>query len=132
MSDSADWIKIGAQAAFSLISGAAGLLVGIWHAGKKSGKAEAKTEAGLSEALKKYVDDELRNMREQMDAAMDSRGLLVGQFQESFNGLRRQMDQSMLHTEQHFLRKDDFNAFREEYREDMREVKHMIRNGNKS
>lgn len=52
--------------------------------------------------------------------------LLVEQFTESFAGIRRQIDEHRFYTERDFLRKEDFKDFREEYREDMREIKESI------
>jgi esterase/lipase len=51
---------------------------------------------------------------------------MTGHFQEAFAGIRRQIDEHKLHTETNFVRKDDFKEFREEYREDMRDLKQLI------
>lgn len=51
---------------------------------------------------------------------------MAGHFQEAFSGIRRQIDDHKLHTETNFVRKDDFKEFREEYRDDMRDLKQSI------
>lgn len=53
----------------------------------------------------------------------------VGAFDETFKGLRQKINDVELDVERRFLSKDDFNDFREEIRQDFREVKSLIRNG---
>lgn len=122
MAADTDWLKLAVQSGFSLLSGAVGLVVGIWHAGKRSGKQEAEFEVRLrtqvDDRLQKAIDD----MKASLAAAMDNRELLVSQFHESFNGIRRQIDENKLHTEENFVRKDDFRDFRDEYRVDQKRV----------
>lgn len=73
------------------------------------------------------LGEQLRTSMLEVEKGAERRlDLLVEQFKESFAGLRRQIDDDRLHTEQRFLRKDDFKDFRDEYREDMREVKASI------
>lgn len=127
-----DWLKIAVQSGASLLSGAVGLLIGVWHAGKRSGKQESELEA----KIRQDIEDRLRKAIDEMKTAfardVDSRDLLIDQFQEAFSGLRRQMDDNKLHTEQNFVRKDDFRDFREEYREDIRDLKAMIMQNGKT
>lgn len=60
--------------------------------------------------------------------ADDGNDLLVAQFKESFEGIRRQHDDHKLDVERRFMLKDDFKDFRDEYREDMRDIKTAIAN----
>lgn len=121
-----DWPRVAVEAAMSLVSGITGLVVGVWRWGRDSVKAE--------QDLKDEFDTKIDLLAKEMRAAMsdlertsESRlDLLVEQFRESFSGLRRQIDDDRLRTEQDFLRKDDFRNFREEYREDMRELKRSV------
>lgn len=75
----------------------------------------------------RVLGDEMRKAMADHERASEGRvDLLVEQFQESFNGLRRQIDNDRLYTEREFMRKEDFRDFRDEYREDMREIKEKI------
>ncbi|MCK1275589.1 hypothetical protein IVB46_10135 [Bradyrhizobium sp. 61] len=116
----ADWAKVAIDAAISLASGLGGLALGIWKWGRNSEKSK--------QAVKDDYNGKITALREETRVAMakntenaDARNsLLVEQFKETLEGLRRQMDESKLHTEQNFLRKEDFREFLKEYREDTR------------
>jgi uncharacterized protein with von Willebrand factor type A (vWA) domain len=123
-----DWVRVGFEAGASLVSGLAGLVLGAWNWGRRSAHAENK--------LKDDVNLKVTELREQTRASMEKHEqhstarteLLVEQFKESFEGLRRQMDDHKLATEREFMRKDEFRDFRDEIREDMREIKNLIAN----
>jgi hypothetical protein len=116
----ADWTKIAIEAGISLASGLGGLALGIWRWGRDSEKSK--------QAVKDDYDAKIATLREETRAAMarntenaDARNsLLVEQFKETLEGLRRQMDENKLHTEKDFLRKEDFREFLKEYRENTR------------
>lgn len=108
--DVPEWIK----AIVPFISGAIGILVGIWHAGKKSGKEEADRDLQMNERLSAKVKE------------------AIMPFDETLKGLRQKINDVELDTVKGYVAKGDFNDFREEYREDMRDIKAMIsRNGHK-
>lgn len=117
-----EWGKLALEAGVSLVSGLGGLLIGAWKWGRKGAKAE--------QTVKDDYEGKIGALREQTRVSMDDRekanddrnDLLVAQFKESFDGIRRQIDENRLDTEKHFLRKDDFKDFREEYRQDMRRI----------
>lgn len=121
-----DWVRVGFEAGISLLSGLGGLVLGAWNWGKRSAHAENK--------LKEDVNLKITELREQTRASMEKHEdhstarteLLVEQFKESFDGIRRQIDDHKLATEREFMRKDEFRDFREEIRTDMREIKTMI------
>lgn len=121
-----NWQATAASAAVSLLSGAGGWLLGIWRWGRDSAKKE--------QAVKDDYDGKISALREEMRKAMTAHAektsggndLLVSQFKESFDGLRRQMDEHKFYTEKDFMKKEDFRDFREEYREDMRDLKASI------
>jgi len=121
-----EWGKLAIEVGISLVSGISGLIVGAWRWGRSSAEAE--------QAVKEDYDTKISALRDETRTAMvshvqksDARNdLLVEQFKESFEGIRRQIDDHRLHTETRFLPKDDFRDFREEYREDMRELKAAI------
>lgn len=115
MSAEYDWTRLATEAAVSLISAATGLAVGVWRWGRNSAIHE--------QAVKDDYDNKIKLLRTDLEVRQD---MLVDQFKESFIGLRRQIDDDRLRTEQEFVRKDDFKDFREEYRDDMRELKTRI------
>jgi hypothetical protein len=116
----ADWTKIAVDAVLSLTSGLGGLALGIWKWGRNSEKSK--------QAVKDDYNTKIAALREETKAAMakntetaDARNsLLVEQFKETLDGLRRQMDDHKLMTEKDFLRKEDFREFLKEYRDDTR------------
>lgn len=127
-----DWHQISIQGAFSALSGAGGFLFGLYKWGRKS----AEEEQAAKQAVKDDYDGKIDELREQVRKDMasyaqkveDGHDLLVSQFKESFEGIRRQHDDHKLDVERRFLPKEDFREFREEYREDMREIKASIAN----
>ena len=102
-----EWIK----AIAPFLSGAVGILVGIWHAGKKSGKEEADHDARLNERLEAQVKR------------------ATNDFDETLRGLRQKINDVELYSAKTYLEKEEFTDFRKEYREDMTEIKKLIRNG---
>lgn len=121
-----NWTQFATDTTVSLISGVGGLLIGIWRWGRRS----AEHDQAVRDDYSAKIDDLREEMRLQMTAyekgATARQEVLVDQFKESFEGMRRQMDKQRLETEQAFVRKDDFRGFREEYREDMRDLKKSI------
>ena len=121
-----DWHSLSLQGGISLLSGAGGWLLGIWKLGRDSAKKE--------QTVKDDYDGKINALREEVRTAMaahaqksdDGKDLLVSQFKESFEGIRRQLDEHRFYTEKDFMKKEDFRDFREEYREDMRELKANI------
>lgn len=121
-----DWQHVAVQSGASIVSGLSGLLFGIWRWGRKSAQHEQGVKDDYDGKIKELRDemrDDVNHVEKAMTAARD---LLVEQFQESFSGIRRQIDEVRLDTEKRFLQKDDFKDFREEYRDDMRDLKTSI------
>lgn len=119
-----EWVDVSIKAGISLVSGLGGLLIGVWRWGRSSALAE-QSVANQIAALREEVRNEMATHIKKMD---DSRETLVDQFKESFDGMRRQIDEHRYYTEKDFLKKEDFKDFREEYREDMRDIKTAIAN----
>lgn len=123
-----EWGKIAAEAGISLLSGLSGLVFGAWKWGRSSARAEQAVKDDYNAKIN-AVDEKARAdmaaYAQKTDAGND---LLVSQFKESFEGIRRQHDEHKLDIEKRFMLKDDFRDFREEYREDMRDLKASIAN----
>ncbi len=123
-----EWLKLGISFGASLISGAVGMIAGVWRAGRASAKREQEVKDDYDSKIRALGDEMRKAMADHEKASEGRVDLLVDQFQESFNGLRRQIDSDRLHTEREFMRKEDFRDFRDEYREDIREIKAKIDN----
>ncbi len=122
----AEWPRLLLEAAGSLASGFFGLLVGVWRAGRNSATKEQAVKDdydGKIGALGKELEITVATAEKASDARLD---LLVEQFKEAFDGMRRQFDDHKFYTEKDFLKKEDFKDFRDEYREDMRDLKLLI------
>ncbi len=126
-----DWIRIALEAAGWTASSLVGVVVGAWRGGRRSAGKEQKIKDDYNskiDALREEMRQSMATYEKQADSRND---LLVSQFKESFEGIRRQIDEHRLAAEVRYLPRDDFREFREEYREDMREVKALVRNGHK-
>src|SRR5437879_4553368 len=119
-----EWIEIAIKAVIALAGGIGGLFLGVWKWGRSSGKAEVAGDAKIS-ALRDEMRTAMATQATKSEARTD---LLVEQFKETFDGIRRQLDEHRYYTEKDFLKKEDFKDFREEYREDMRDIKTAIAN----
>lgn len=123
-----DWHQISLQGAFSALSGAGGFLFGLYRWGRKSAEDEQSKETAVKDDYNAKFKELREEMAEHAKTVEASGDLLVSQFRESFEGIRRQIDDHKLDVERRFLPKEDFREFREEYREDMREIKASIAN----
>lgn len=86
----------------------------IFACGRWVGRSEERLKTEIAEARIEIED--------KVDSATKA-------FDETLKGLRQKINDVELHAERRFLPRDDFNEFRDEYREDMRDLKAMIRNG---
>jgi hypothetical protein len=123
-----DWARLAVEAGASVATGLSGLIVGAMRWGRRSSQRYQLMKDDYEEKISK-ASTEARNNMVALERASDERmDLLVHQFKESFDGIRRQIDDHKLSTERDFMRKDDFKEFRDEYREDMRDLKTKIDN----
>lgn len=121
-----EWAKIALEMAVSFGSAVGGLFIGVWKWGRSSAKQEQSTKDDYAMKIS-ALREEMRLSIATHASEIDDKGdLLTSQFKESFDGIRRQIDDHKLTTEQHFMRKEDFRDFRDEYREDTREIKASI------
>ena len=118
----AEWADTAIKAVIALAGGIGGLFLGVWKWGKSSGMAEQAVKNQIT-ALREEVRKEMATHVQQIQDGHDD---LVNHFEESFNGMRRQHDDHKLDVEKRFMLKDDFKDFRDEYRQDMRDLKATI------
>lgn len=119
-----DWIEVAVKAVSALGGVLVGAIIAIWRLGRSSAKSEYSVQSQIA-ALREEVRTEMATHAEKSD---ESKDLLIAQFKESFEGIRRQHDDHKLDVERRFMLKDDFKDFREEYRDDMRDIKTAIAN----
>lgn len=117
-----NWEHAAVEAGISLLSGVGGLLLGVWRWGRNSAEHEQTIKDDYNAKIDKLRDDMNASHQAYEKSATARNDLLVEQFKESFDGIRRQIDDNKLDTEKHFLRKEDFGDFRKEYREDIRAI----------
>lgn len=125
-----DWVKNAAQAVAPLITGIAGLFLGTWQAGKKQGKREADAETKLKADMAKETDAKIEGfkaeMRTALAEALEANETFIKSVGDSFQALRQKINDVELKAAETYLEKEEFKDWREEYREDVRDLKDMI------
>lgn len=106
-----DWLHIFYVAVGGAVGGISGLLVGIWRM--------ARFEPDLRKKITQEISDATKPLHEKIENE-------VGNFDETLRGLREKINNVELHIERKFVGKEDFNGFRDEWREDMRDLKKNI------
>ena len=87
------------------------MFAGIWRM--------ARFEPELRRDITQEIAEATHDLAEKIDNE-------TGHFDETLRGLRQKINEVELHIERKFVGKEDFNSFREEWREDMRELKKNI------
>lgn len=104
-----------AHAIAAIIGAAVGVVGSVfgfgWRMGRIEGRLEAKFSAQMAGTEKRIEDH------------------IVTPFNETLKGMRQKINDVELETERHFLKKDEFDDFRKEYREDIRDLKSLISMG---
>lgn len=113
-------MRIALEAVGWAASSLAGLVVGAWRGGRRSAHHEQKVKDDYNGKIGGLRDEVRKDMASHALKVEEGNDLLVSQFKESFEGLRRQMDDHKLDVERRFFPKDDFHRFLTEYREDQR------------
>lgn len=104
-----------AHAVAAILGVVAGGASGIFSAGWWMGRIEARMKLHFQ----KSVTDSEKRIEDKVEQ------VAVG-FDETLKGLRQKINDVELDAERRFLLKNDFNDFREEYREDMRDLKALV------
>lgn len=109
------------QAISALLGAFIGLVGGIFSVGRHLGRMESRLKLDLVKSLgetEKRIED---NVQQSQNA-----------FDETLKGLRQKINDVELGSEKRFLPKEEFGDFRQEYREDMRDLKELISRNRKS
>jgi hypothetical protein len=121
-----DWVRIALDAAGWVASSLVGLVLGAWRGGRHSVHKEQEIKDDYNRKIEGLREEMRQSMSAYESKADDRNDLLVGQFRESFEGIRRQIDENRVSNEQRFLPRDEFREFRKEWRESTSELKAMI------
>lgn len=102
-----EWAHFIAGLVGALGGAAGGIFAGGWRLGR--------VVEGLKLAFKKDIDDSKEEIEEKLEQARTG-------FDETLKGLRQKINDVELDAERRFLQKDEFNDFRQEYRQDMQRI----------
>lgn len=106
-----DWLHVLTGLIGALFGGFSGMIAGVWRV--------ARIEPTIRGDFERAVDTAEKRVEAKMTGATDH-------FDETLRGLREKINQVELGSERRFLLKDDFNDFREEYRQDIRDLKDRL------
>lgn len=102
-----EWAHVVIGLVGMVAGGAGGIFGGGWRLGRIEGRLKLSFQASISACEQKFED--------KMDLATVA-------FDETLKGLRQKINDVELETERGFVKKEGFDEFRKEYREDMRLV----------
>lgn len=121
-----DSMRVAVEFGVSAAAGIGGWLIGIWRWGRRSAQHDQEVKEDYDGKIN-ALRDEMRDTMAEHERAADARNdMLVEQFKESFEGIRRQIDDHRLEAERRFLPRDGLTEFRKEYREDMASLMRKI------
>jgi hypothetical protein len=106
-----EWAHVVIGAGSAIIGGAAGLVAGVWRV------------AHIEQDLRKEFSQDIAEATHELGEELRT---LAGNFDETLRALRQKINDVELNTEKSFVAKPDFDDFRKEYREDMRDLKGSI------
>ena|SRR5689334_3537557 len=117
-------------AIFGAIIGAVSAIFTIgWRLGQAESKISKDVKRSVDEAqpkLEKKVDAINRSNEQSKKMLEDRVDRAAKDFEDTLKGMRQKINDVELGTEREFVRKTDFFDFREEYRQDMRDVKNAL------
>lgn len=106
-----EWAHVIFAAAGAFVGGVSGLVTGVWRVARIEGRLKLSFQTSINDCEKRF--------EEKVDQATE-------QFDETLKGLRQKINSVELETARGFVPKGDFDDFRAEYREDMRDLKNSI------
>ncbi|SRR6266446_160708 len=121
-----EWVHIVLIVAGWIVGAAVGLVAGTWKL--------ASTVARIEKDIRRDFSDRESKLYEKIAGAIADReaklGDLANQFDETLKGLRQKINDVELSTIKNFVARNEFDDFRSEYREDMRDIKKGINDMN--
>ncbi len=117
-----EWIHVFLIIAGWVIGAAVGLVAGTWKL--------ASTVAKIEKDIRRDFSDREAKLYDKIAGAIADRearlGELANQFDETLKALRQKINDVELSTAKYFVAKGEFDDFRGEFREDMRDLKSKI------
>src|SRR6266478_2219490 len=117
-----EWVHVFLIIAGWVIGAAVGLVAGTWKL--------ASTVSKIEKDIRRDFSDRESKLYEKIAGAIADRearlGELANQFDETLKGLRQKINDVELSTIKNFVARGEFDDFRSEYREDMRDIKKGI------
>ena len=117
-----EWIHIALIVAGWMVGAAVGVVTGTWKL--------ASTVAKIEKEIRRDFSDREARLYEKIAGAIADReeklNALASQFDETLRGLRQKINDVELNTTRYFVAKGEFDDFRAEYREDMRDLKQSL------
>lgn len=111
MQVSVEVIHVAIALGSALFGGVGGLVAGVWRV--------ARVHTDLRREITKEISEAMKALEEKVDHT-------VTQFDETLKGLRQKINDVELDTARSYVVREDFDDFRKEYREDMRDLKHSL------
>ncbi len=119
---SVEWVHIALIVAGWMIGAAIGLVAGTWKF--------AVTIAKIDKEIRKDFTDRESKLYDKIAGAIADREAklseLAYQFDETLKALRQKINDVELSTSKYFVARNEFDDFRSEFREDMRDLKSKI------
>lgn len=106
-----EWMHLAMAAGGVVVGAISGLVAGVWRV--------AQIEHEVREDVRNDIAEAVRDMADRIKESAD-------QFDETLKGLRQKINDVELGSLKLFVAKPDFDDFRKEYREDMRDLKQSI------
>jgi hypothetical protein len=106
-----EWAHVVIGGVSAAVGAAGGLIAGVWRV------------AHIEQDLRKEFSQDIAEATHELGMKLTD---LAGQFDETLKGLRQKINDVELDGVKNFVAKPDFDDFRKEYREDMRDLKNSI------
>lgn len=119
-----DWSHSIAGVIGAALGAISGFVASIWRVARIEPTIRMDFEASLK-AAEQRMGQKIETAEQKAEEKLDG---LVGQFHEAFAGMRQKINDVELGAERTFVSKRDFEEWRGEYREDMRDLKQSIAN----
>lgn len=107
----AEWINVALGLTGLVIGALTGMIAAVWRV--------SRIEQQVRNDLRQELAEEINEMSQKIAGMADI-------FDETLKGLRQKINDVELYVHKAFVGKPEFEDFRKEYREDIRDLKHII------
>lgn len=106
-----EWAHVVIGGVSAVVGAAGGLITGVWRI------------AHIEQDIRKDFSQDIAEAVQELSMKISESG---DQFDETLRALRQKINDVELNAVKYFLPRDDFDDFRKEYREDVRDLKNII------